>query len=110
MLPDKDGPGPGGGPRSAAGEDPSVSLFRDYLRLKTVHPQPDYGETPTHTHSDRCHSRPENEFKPMINRLQLFYKTSRIWSDFSYFCFSRFVGLLHSENGILSAFSQINDD
>uniref|UniRef100_A0A3P8UJE9 N-acyl-aliphatic-L-amino acid amidohydrolase n=1 Tax=Cynoglossus semilaevis TaxID=244447 RepID=A0A3P8UJE9_CYNSE len=42
MLPDKDGPGPGGGPRSAAGEDPSVSLFRDYLRLKTVHPQPDY--------------------------------------------------------------------
>uniref|UniRef100_A0A3P8UJD2 Aminoacylase 1 n=1 Tax=Cynoglossus semilaevis TaxID=244447 RepID=A0A3P8UJD2_CYNSE len=27
---------------SAAGEDPSVSLFRDYLRLKTVHPQPDY--------------------------------------------------------------------
>uniref|UniRef100_A0A7N9AYI1 N-acyl-aliphatic-L-amino acid amidohydrolase n=1 Tax=Mastacembelus armatus TaxID=205130 RepID=A0A7N9AYI1_9TELE len=24
------------------GEDPSVSLFRDYLRLKTVHPDPDY--------------------------------------------------------------------
>uniref|UniRef100_A0A8D3BH98 N-acyl-aliphatic-L-amino acid amidohydrolase n=1 Tax=Scophthalmus maximus TaxID=52904 RepID=A0A8D3BH98_SCOMX len=27
---------------SAGGEDPSVSLFRDYLRLRTVHPQPDY--------------------------------------------------------------------
>uniref|UniRef100_A0A4W4E2P4 N-acyl-aliphatic-L-amino acid amidohydrolase n=1 Tax=Electrophorus electricus TaxID=8005 RepID=A0A4W4E2P4_ELEEL len=24
------------------GEDPSVSLFREYLRLKTVHPEPDY--------------------------------------------------------------------
>ncbi|XP_059916988.1 aminoacylase-1A-like [Gadus macrocephalus] len=44
MLPDKDGPS-GGGPCStqgSSGEDPSVSLFREYLRLKTVHPEPDY--------------------------------------------------------------------
>uniref|UniRef100_A0A672GIE6 N-acyl-aliphatic-L-amino acid amidohydrolase n=1 Tax=Salarias fasciatus TaxID=181472 RepID=A0A672GIE6_SALFA len=27
---------------SPEGEDPSVSLFREYLRLKTVHPEPDY--------------------------------------------------------------------
>uniref|UniRef100_A0A672YE07 Peptidase M20 dimerisation domain-containing protein n=1 Tax=Sphaeramia orbicularis TaxID=375764 RepID=A0A672YE07_9TELE len=27
---------------SPGGEDPSVSLFRHYLRLKTVHPEPDY--------------------------------------------------------------------
>uniref|UniRef100_A0A8C2L3V6 N-acyl-aliphatic-L-amino acid amidohydrolase n=1 Tax=Cyprinus carpio TaxID=7962 RepID=A0A8C2L3V6_CYPCA len=43
MLPDKDGPSGGGGvqdgPRT---EDPSVTLFREYLRLKTVHPEPDY--------------------------------------------------------------------
>lgn len=44
MLPDKDGPGVGGGQSSPEGEDPSVSLFREYLRLKTVHPDPDYGE------------------------------------------------------------------
>uniref|UniRef100_A0A4W6DPB5 N-acyl-aliphatic-L-amino acid amidohydrolase n=1 Tax=Lates calcarifer TaxID=8187 RepID=A0A4W6DPB5_LATCA len=37
-----DGPGVGGGQSSPEGEDPSVSLFRDYLRLKTVHPEPDY--------------------------------------------------------------------
>ncbi|CAL8253884.1 unnamed protein product [Gadus morhua 'NCC'] len=40
----KDGPS-GGGPCStqgSSGEDPSVSLFREYLRLKTVHPEPDY--------------------------------------------------------------------
>uniref|UniRef100_A0A8C5HZL5 N-acyl-aliphatic-L-amino acid amidohydrolase n=1 Tax=Gouania willdenowi TaxID=441366 RepID=A0A8C5HZL5_GOUWI len=42
MLPDKDGPGAGGGYGSAQGEDPSVSLFREYLRLRTVHPEPDY--------------------------------------------------------------------
>ncbi|XP_036958096.1 aminoacylase-1-like [Acanthopagrus latus] len=42
MLPDKDGPGVGGGQSSPEGEDPSVSLFREYLRLKTVHPDPDY--------------------------------------------------------------------
>lgn len=24
-------------------EDPAVSLFREYLRIKTVHPDPDYG-------------------------------------------------------------------
>ncbi|KAJ3602019.1 hypothetical protein NHX12_029779 [Muraenolepis orangiensis] len=45
MLPDKDGPSGGGGQCSAqgsTGEDPSVSLFREYLRLKTVHPEPDY--------------------------------------------------------------------
>uniref|UniRef100_A0A3Q3T352 N-acyl-aliphatic-L-amino acid amidohydrolase n=1 Tax=Mastacembelus armatus TaxID=205130 RepID=A0A3Q3T352_9TELE len=42
MLPDKDGPGVGGGQSYPEGEDPSVSLFRDYLRLKTVHPDPDY--------------------------------------------------------------------
>uniref|UniRef100_A0A672KUQ8 N-acyl-aliphatic-L-amino acid amidohydrolase n=1 Tax=Sinocyclocheilus grahami TaxID=75366 RepID=A0A672KUQ8_SINGR len=28
-------------------EDPSVSLFREYLRLKTVHPEPDYGTSET---------------------------------------------------------------
>lgn len=44
MLPDKEGPGVGGGLSSPSGEDPSVSLFREYLRLKTVHPEPDYGE------------------------------------------------------------------
>ena len=44
MLPDKDGPAVGGGQSSAAGEDLSVTLFREYLRLKTVHPEPDYGE------------------------------------------------------------------
>lgn len=49
MLPDKDGPGVGGGQSSSVEEDPSVSLFRDYLRLKTVHPEPDYGETPFFT-------------------------------------------------------------
>uniref|UniRef100_A0A3P9C3Q6 N-acyl-aliphatic-L-amino acid amidohydrolase n=1 Tax=Maylandia zebra TaxID=106582 RepID=A0A3P9C3Q6_9CICH len=42
MLPDKDGPGVGGGQSFPEGEDPSVSLFRDYLRLRTVHPEPDY--------------------------------------------------------------------
>lgn len=46
MLPDKDGPGVGGFQISPAGEDPSVSLLREYLRLKTVHPEPDYGEMP----------------------------------------------------------------
>lgn len=25
-------------------EDPSVTLFREYLRIDTVHPKPDYGE------------------------------------------------------------------
>lgn len=45
MLPDKDGPGVGGGQSSSEGEDPSVGLFREYLRLRTVHPDPDYGET-----------------------------------------------------------------
>lgn len=44
MLPDKDGPAGGGG-RGSEGEDPSVSLFREYLRLRTVHPEPDYGES-----------------------------------------------------------------
>ncbi|KAG5274990.1 hypothetical protein AALO_G00142370 [Alosa alosa] len=44
MLPDKDGPSNmGGGTQGTDGrEDPSVTLFREYLRLKTVHPQPDY--------------------------------------------------------------------
>uniref|UniRef100_A0A3B5L7K1 N-acyl-aliphatic-L-amino acid amidohydrolase n=1 Tax=Xiphophorus couchianus TaxID=32473 RepID=A0A3B5L7K1_9TELE len=42
MLPDKDGPVIGGGQGSPEGEDPSVALFREYLRLKTVHPAPDY--------------------------------------------------------------------
>ncbi|KAK0138926.1 Aminoacylase-1A [Merluccius polli] len=45
MLPDKDGSSGGGGQccaHGSAGEDPSVSLFREYLRLKTVHPEPDY--------------------------------------------------------------------
>lgn len=44
MLPDKDGPGAGGGQMCPDGEDSSVSLFREYLRLRTVHPDPDYGE------------------------------------------------------------------
>uniref|UniRef100_H3DB38 N-acyl-aliphatic-L-amino acid amidohydrolase n=1 Tax=Tetraodon nigroviridis TaxID=99883 RepID=H3DB38_TETNG len=42
MLPDKDGPGVGGGQSSPGGEEPSVALFREYLRLRTVHPDPDY--------------------------------------------------------------------
>ncbi|TNN84334.1 Aminoacylase-1A [Liparis tanakae] len=42
MLPDKDGPGVGGGHSAPGGEDLSVSLFREYLRVKTVHPDPDY--------------------------------------------------------------------
>ncbi|XP_019736210.1 aminoacylase-1A isoform X1 [Hippocampus comes] len=46
MLPDKedgDGSGGAGGQiMSPKGEDPSVSLFREYLRLRTVHPEPDY--------------------------------------------------------------------
>lgn len=46
MLPDKDGAGVGGGQLCPEGEDPSVSLFREYLRLRTVHPEPDYGEIP----------------------------------------------------------------
>lgn len=46
MLPDKDGPAVGGGQTSSE-EDPSVSLFREYLRLRTVHPEPDYGERPS---------------------------------------------------------------
>ncbi|KAM3877704.1 aminoacylase-1-like [Diretmus argenteus] len=39
-----DGPVSAGGQTTStsAGEDPSVSLFREYLRLKTVHPEPDY--------------------------------------------------------------------
>lgn len=44
MLPDKDGPSIGGGTQGTEGkEHPSVTLFREYLRLKTVHPAPDYG-------------------------------------------------------------------
>ncbi|KAL2091275.1 hypothetical protein ACEWY4_013538 [Coilia grayii] len=44
MLPEKDGPSiMGGGTQSTeVKEDPSVTLFREYLRLKTVHPVPDY--------------------------------------------------------------------
>uniref|UniRef100_A0AAQ4QT92 N-acyl-aliphatic-L-amino acid amidohydrolase n=1 Tax=Gasterosteus aculeatus aculeatus TaxID=481459 RepID=A0AAQ4QT92_GASAC len=42
MLPDKDGECVGGGHSPPGGEDPSVSLFREYLRVKTVHPDPDY--------------------------------------------------------------------
>lgn len=51
MLPDQDGPRVGGGQSSCEGEDPSVGLFREYLRLRTVHPDPDYGETAS---SQRC--------------------------------------------------------
>ncbi|KAM9814171.1 aminoacylase-1-like [Neosynchiropus ocellatus] len=40
MLPDKEGSGIG--QLSPHGEHPSTSLFRQYLRLKTVHPEPDY--------------------------------------------------------------------
>uniref|UniRef100_A0A8C7DMU2 N-acyl-aliphatic-L-amino acid amidohydrolase n=1 Tax=Oncorhynchus kisutch TaxID=8019 RepID=A0A8C7DMU2_ONCKI len=42
MLPDKDGSGGCGGGQATSGEDPSVNLFREYLRLRTVHPEPDY--------------------------------------------------------------------
>ncbi|XP_058844333.1 aminoacylase-1A-like isoform X1 [Acipenser ruthenus] len=44
MLPGKDGPTRGGWSQdpSVSSEDPSVSLFREYLRIKTVHPEPDY--------------------------------------------------------------------
>lgn len=51
MLPDKDGPAVGGGQTSDK-EDPSVSLFREYLRLRTVHPEPDYGETPSFPYTE----------------------------------------------------------
>uniref|UniRef100_A0AAQ5Z1A7 N-acyl-aliphatic-L-amino acid amidohydrolase n=1 Tax=Amphiprion ocellaris TaxID=80972 RepID=A0AAQ5Z1A7_AMPOC len=50
MLPDKDGPGVGGGQSVPGADDPSVGLFREYLRLRTVHPEPDYGEiSPNHS-------------------------------------------------------------
>uniref|UniRef100_A0A674CDK8 N-acyl-aliphatic-L-amino acid amidohydrolase n=1 Tax=Salmo trutta TaxID=8032 RepID=A0A674CDK8_SALTR len=42
MLPDKDGSGGCGGGQATSGEDYSVNLFREYLRLRTVHPEPDY--------------------------------------------------------------------
>ncbi|MBN3295078.1 ACY1 protein, partial [Amia calva] len=44
MLPDKDRPGAqvGGGGGRESSEDPSVSLFREYLRIRTVHPEPNY--------------------------------------------------------------------
>ncbi|MBN3285127.1 ACY1A protein, partial [Polyodon spathula] len=44
MLPGKDGPTEAGRSQdpSVSSEDPSVSLFREYLRIKTVHPEPDY--------------------------------------------------------------------
>ena len=32
------------GKSMGASEDPSVTLFREYLRIDTVHPKPDYGE------------------------------------------------------------------
>lgn len=61
MLPDKDGPAVGGGQTSDE-EDPSVSLFREYLRLRTVHPEPDYGERPS-CHFTDLQTRPsENPF------------------------------------------------
>lgn len=56
MLPDKDGPGVGGGQSSSEGEDPSVSLFREYLRLKTVHPDPDYGEISSSQYTNQAMS------------------------------------------------------
>lgn len=35
-----------GKPSKSAGasEDPSVTLFREYLKIDTMHPKPDYGE------------------------------------------------------------------
>lgn len=41
MAPGKPGKSAGGS------EDPSVTLFRQYLRIDTVHPKPDYGEEGT---------------------------------------------------------------
>lgn len=32
------------GKSTGASENPSVTLFREYLRIDTVHPKPDYGE------------------------------------------------------------------
>lgn len=32
------------GKSAGASENPSVTLFREYLRIDTVHPKPDYGE------------------------------------------------------------------
>lgn len=32
------------GKSTGASEDPSVTLFREYLKIDTVHPKPDYGE------------------------------------------------------------------
>ncbi|XP_053156743.1 aminoacylase-1 [Hemicordylus capensis] len=40
MLPEKDPKRPG---EKDPKEDPSVTLFREYLRIKTVQPEPDYG-------------------------------------------------------------------
>ncbi|TRZ01132.1 hypothetical protein DNTS_007855 [Danionella cerebrum] len=43
MLPDTDGQTEGGAVHDrSVSEEPSVTLFREYLRLKTVHPEPDY--------------------------------------------------------------------
>lgn len=58
MLPDKDGAGVGGGQVYPDGEEPSVSLFRDYLRLRTVHPQPDYGKAPLTAALSRIQAMP----------------------------------------------------
>ena len=33
-----------------SGEDAAVSLFREYLRIKTVHPDPDYGKVSKYMH------------------------------------------------------------
>uniref|UniRef100_A0A8C2C2W2 N-acyl-aliphatic-L-amino acid amidohydrolase n=1 Tax=Cyprinus carpio TaxID=7962 RepID=A0A8C2C2W2_CYPCA len=58
MLPDKDGPNGGGGVQDGPGtEDPSVTLFREYLRLKTVHPEPNYGTSETLLPSPRFMTR-----------------------------------------------------
>lgn len=40
MLPEKDSKMLGD---KDSKEDPSVTLFREYLRIKTVQPEPDYG-------------------------------------------------------------------
>lgn len=59
MLPDQDGQNTGGGGGGGGeSEDPSVSLFREYLRLKTVHPEPDYGTSVTHHQHSIIHISP----------------------------------------------------
>ena len=88
MLPDKDGPGVGGGQSSPEGEDPSVSLFREYLRLKTVHPDPDYGEIS----SSQC---TKHQAMPFGNVTVIF--AVRMWTIHFFLCCHFYVAIVPLE-------------